>query len=121
MPAENSRAVVSISDHILPKAARDRFGLKVNAQRDCALPSCGQCDANRKPARTSKAEIHLPSRVIRPRLLLRVDSEARIRLALAHVQSLRSFHELAYRQIEGTRRAASGANSRREHPIRNTA
>src|SRR5439155_24460841 len=97
MPAENSRAAVSISDHILPKAARDRFGLKVNAQRDRALPFCGQCDANRKPAKMSKAKTHLLSPAIRPRLLLRVDSEARIRLALAHVQSLRSFHELAYR------------------------
>src|SRR2546425_5554344 len=97
MPAENSRAAALISGRILLKATRDRFGPRVNAQKGRALPFCGQCDASRKPTRTSKAEIHLPSRVIRPRLLLRVDSEARIRLARARVQSLRSFRALACR------------------------
>src|SRR5436309_16009676 len=104
MPAENSRAAVSISDHILPKAARDRFGLKVNAQRDRALPSCGQCDANRKPAKMSKAKTHLPFRAIRQRLLLQVDSEARIRLARARVRSLQSSRALACPLLAGNRR-----------------
>src|SRR4029077_15691624 len=89
MPEENSRAAALISGRILPKVIRDRSGQKANAQRAHELLFCGRRDANMRPAKMSKAEIHLPSLANRPRLLLRVDTEAQIHRASARVRSLR--------------------------------
>src|SRR5437016_834372 len=107
MPVENSRAAASISDRILPKGARDRFERKANAQTSRALLFCGRCDANRRPSRTSKAETHLLSPAIRPRLLLRVDNEAPNRLASVRARSLRSFREYVCPKKAGIQQVAS--------------
>src|SRR5437764_2577809 len=69
MPEENSRAAALISGRILPKVIRDRFGQKANAQRAHGPVFCGRRDANMRPAKMSKAEIHLPSLANRPRFL----------------------------------------------------
>src|SRR5437868_5687084 len=96
MPAENFRAVVLISGRIPPKGARDRYAPRATARTFCEHLPFGQCDADTRPAKMNKAEIHLPSLAIHQRLPLRVDSEARIRLASARVRSLRLSHVFAY-------------------------
>src|SRR6266403_2260073 len=89
MPEENSRAAALIWGRILPKVIRDRFGQKANAQRAHGPLFCGRRDANMRPAKMSRAEIYLPALANRQRLLLRVDTEGRNRLASARVRSPR--------------------------------
>src|SRR5438046_888519 len=80
-PAENFPIGVSRLDRIPPPKGRGRFANRAIAGKGRALPFFGRCDANRMPARTSKAETPLLFRATHPRLLLRVHSEARNRLA----------------------------------------